>query len=287
MKYRNPVIPEGINTTQTHPLKEFAFLSAAVIGAVFLLTSILFFSIDWAAEFIPFEFETSIANSISDSIETENSELDVYLQSVADKIIPQMNLPDNMQITVHYVNQDVVNAMATLGGHVFVYRGMLEKLPHENALVMLLGHEIGHVKLRHPVKALGKGVVISLLYSLILGESSDAAASAISDASMLTLLNFSREQEEDSDEEAVKVLGSYYGHVKGASSLFEVLKQQQLLTGDTPPEFLNSHPDTQNRIQHITEMLKQNHWTSDGKLTKIPDFVRQKINQDKLDSEAE
>ena len=284
MKYRNPVIPEGINTTQTHPLKEFVYLSIMVIGGVFLITTLLVISIDWAAEYIPFEFEASIANSISDKIETENNELDHYLQSVADNIIPQMNLPENMKITVHYVNEDVVNAMATLGGHVFVYRGLLEKLPHENALVMLLGHEIGHVKLRHPVKALGKGVVISLLYSLLLGESSDAAAGAISDASMLTLLSFSREQEEDSDEEGINVLDSYYGHVQGASSLFDVLKQKQQGAG-TEPEFLNSHPDTENRIQHISAIAKQNHWMLEGNITKIPDFVIQKIKQDKLDSD--
>lgn len=53
--------------------------------------------------------------------------------------------------------------MATPGGHVIIYRGLLEKIPNENTLVMLLGHEIGHIKLRHPVKALGKGVVIGLL----------------------------------------------------------------------------------------------------------------------------
>ncbi|HED35273.1 MAG TPA: hypothetical protein ENJ08_13845, partial [Gammaproteobacteria bacterium] len=112
----------------------------------------------------------------------------------------------------------------------------------------------------------------------------DAAAGAISDASMLTLLSFSREQEEDSDEEGINVLDSYYGHVQGASSLFDVSKQKQQ-GADTVPEFLNSHPDTDNRIQHISAIAKQNHWMLEGNITKIPDFVIQKIKQDKLDSD--
>ena len=192
-----------------------------------------------------------------------------------------MDLPEGVSIKLHYVNDDVVNAMATLGGHVLVYRGLLEKLPHENALVMLLGHEIGHVKMRHPVKALGKGVIISLLLSAVLGESSDAVANVISESSMLTMLSFSRDQEQDSDDEGIQLLNSYYGHVQGATSLFEVLKHENEDKSFHVPQFLSSHPDTQYRIKYLTELAEQKHWTKQGDVELMPEHILQILADDK------
>ncbi len=148
-----------------------------------------------------------------------------------------MALPEGMKITLHYVDEETVNAMATLGGHVMIYRGLLEKLPDENTLVMLLGHEIGHIKLRHPVKALGKGVVIGLVLSTVLGQSSDSVASVLTDTSMITMLSFNREQEEDSDDEGIKVMHAYYGHVQSSTELFDILKQEHQGQGLDVPQF--------------------------------------------------
>ena len=63
---------------------------------------------------------------------------------------------------MHYDASDTVNAFATLGGHVVIYRGLLEKLPNENVVAMVVAHEIAHIKHRDPVAALGRGVAITL-----------------------------------------------------------------------------------------------------------------------------
>lgn len=188
-----------------------------------------------------------------------------------------MDLPEGMSVTVHYVNQDVVNAMATLGGHVFIYRGLLEKLPHENALVMLLGHEIGHVKLRHPIKALGKGVVISLVFSALLGQSSDAASAALVNTSALTLLGFSREQEEDADLEGLSATQHYFKHVQGADDLFNALLNEQDEQGVYVPQIMSSHPDTGHRITLINDLSNDKQWLLKGALKSIPLSVRNKL----------
>ena len=204
--------------------------------------------------------------------------MDHYLQQLADSIIPHMNLPAEMQITVHYVDEDTVNAMATLGGHVIIYRGLLEKLANENTLVLLLGHEIGHVKLRHPVKALGKGVVIGLVLSTILGQSSDSVANTLTDTSMITMLNFNRDQEQESDDEGIKVMNAYYNHVQSSTDLFEILKQED---GLDVPQFLSSHPDTQQRIQHLNNISQENNWVKHGDIKQIPDNILEKLKHDK------
>ncbi|MCW8935540.1 MAG: M48 family metallopeptidase [Gammaproteobacteria bacterium] len=273
MKYRNPEIPEGINTTKTNPLKEFAFLTSVVIAGIIIITAILALLIDSAAEIIPFEFEVSVSQDIAKNLNKERNKVDDYLQGLADQIIPHMNLPEDMKIQVHYVDKDVVNAMATLGGHVVVYRGLLEKLPNENALVMLLGHEIAHIKLRHPVKALGKGVIISLMMSAILGSSSDSVSKLISDTSMLTMLSFSRDQEQTSDNEGIKALNSYYGHVQSATDLFQIFKSEHEKSGVNVPQFLSSHPDIESRIHHLNNISRQQNWIRQGKINSIPEHI--------------
>jgi len=241
---------------------------------------VLALSVDLAAEYIPFEFETSIFQSVVEKLKSDRNEVDKYLQELADKLVLKMDLPEGMKIHVHYVNEDVVNAMATLGGHIMVYRGLLEQLPNENALVMLLGHEIGHVKLRHPVKALGKGVVISLLMSVILGESSDSVASVISDTSMLTMLSFSRDQEEASDDVGIKTVNDFYGHVRGATELFEVLQKERQNAAVDIPQFLSSHPDTVQRIDHLNQLVEMQYWNQQGETRPIPENIISKLNSD-------
>ncbi len=192
-----------------------------------------------------------------------------------------MNLPDDMKISLHYVNEDVVNAMATLGGHVMVYRGLLEQLPDENTLMMLLGHEIGHVKLRHPVKALGKGVVLSLLLKAVLGNSADSVGDVLADTSMITMLTFNRDMEQASDEEGLSVLHGYYGQTQGSATLFNILARQEQGESSNIPEFLRTHPETKDRIAHIDQMAKANGWVLEGETKPIPESIMKKLAKDK------
>ena len=281
MKYSNPHIPEGINSTETNPLKEFLLLTSAVVVGVIIITAVIAMLVDSIAEYIPFEFEQTVARQVTEKLNKGNAEVDGYLQHLSDQIVPFMDLPEGVKIKLHYVNDDVVNAMATLGGHIILYRGLLEKLPNENALVMLLGHEIGHVKMRHPVKALGKGVIISLLMSAVLGESSDAVATVISDTSMLTMLGYSREQEQLSDEAGLHVMHAFYGHVKGATNLFEVLQQQNNEQVFKLPQFLNSHPDTGFRIKYLKQLAETKRWDQQGKINFVPDYILNILAEDK------
>ncbi len=287
MKYSNQKIPEGINTTETHPLKEFAFLLSVVLAGVILITIVLTLTIDWTAKYIPFSFEQAMVSSTDEIFNDEPNEVDAYLQSLADKIVLSADLPPDFSITVHYINQDVVNAGATLGGHIIIYRGILEKIPDENTLVMLLGHEIGHVKLRHPVKSLGKGIVISMVLGAIFGQSSDTVSSLMTDTSMITMLSFNREQEEDSDEQGLNILHEYYGHTQGATTLFEIFKQEQSDSGFIAPAFLSSHPQTESRINHLLMYAQSRQWHNKGVTRSIPQQIRAVLAQDKAQQSIE
>ena len=44
------------------------------------------------------------------------------------------DLPDDMILTAHIMDSDMLNAFATMGGHIVVMRELLEALPSENVL---------------------------------------------------------------------------------------------------------------------------------------------------------
>lgn len=270
--YSNPKIPEGINSSNEHPLKEFSVL---LIGALLLIVSatvILGFFGGWLAGKIPFSAEVSIADLYEAPKEKETPEqikLQSYLQNLADKISKAQNIPEEMKITVHYMTGDTLNAFATLGGHVILYRGLLEKLPSENALVMLLAHEIAHVKHRHPIKSLGRGVAASIAISTISGS---VDSSALGEAGLLTTLHYTREMEQQSDEEAMHTLHTLYGHISGGAALFkEFQKMREKEDQPEMPAFFSSHPLDQDRIDNFERMARINNWKVNGDLTPLPE----------------
>lgn len=59
-----------------------------------------------------------------------------------------------------------VNAFAVPGGFVFVTTGMLEFLKDEDELAAILGHEMGHMELRHGMSAVGREKILKLFSSL-------------------------------------------------------------------------------------------------------------------------
>lgn len=71
---------------------------------------------------------------------------------------------------------------------------------------------------------------------------------------MLTMLSFNREQEEDADDEGLKVMNAYYRHVEFSTELFKILQNEHQENGLDVSHFLSSHPDTEHRIQHLVEL---------------------------------
>ncbi|MES9834756.1 MAG: M48 family metallopeptidase [Candidatus Thiodiazotropha sp. DIVDIV] len=270
MKYSNPKMPEGINTSKQHPLKEFFLLTIGVIGLIAIAVLVLGLFADRMAHHIPFKIEQKIAANglLGDS---KQGPMQDYLESLADKIVIAQDLPPEMSITVHYLDDDTVNAFATLGGHVFMYRGLIEKLPNENALVMVLAHEIAHIKHRHPIRSLGRGISIGLALSMVNNSLGDMMVDQIvGNTGMLTALTFSRDQERKSDETALESLMSIYGHVAGANQLFEVLQQE---AGPLKiPEFFSTHPLSEKRIEDIHAYSHEiNVLTDKAEITPLPD----------------
>lgn len=279
MEYSNPEIPEGINTSKTHPLKEFMVLTVSIITVILIVLTLIISLVDSVARYIPFEWEQVVtADKLAKLTHAESPP--EYLKKLSDKILLRMQLEDNMDIHLHYVNDDTINAFATLGGHIVIYRGLLEKLKHEDELAMVLAHEMSHIKHRHPILAASHGVVISIVLSLLdMSSADDVMSSVIGTTGMVSLTRFSRDYEYQADEDAIRLLVELYGHANGANELFELFSKQ---SGDNHiPEFLNTHPLSQNRINQTNSIVEQ-YPPGHTKMTPLPDEFHQWLEQQQV-----
>ena len=279
MQYEDRTPDEGVNTPGRHPLREFIKLSVMALIAVIVLGILFRVAGAKLGGLIPYRSELWLAERIENAAidagqespfqsTNTNPELQEYLQSVADRVAVALELPESMPVTLHYSDEDVVNAFATIGGHVYFFKGLLSLLPHENALAMLVAHEYSHVTLRHPAEGLGGGLALALGTSM-LGLSSENRLFSL--GTTLTSTGFSRNMESEADRSALTAVNTMYGHVDGAGTLFELFMLQRQQNGDSFEKFVSTHPLDEQRIEQISEIAKENNWLTKGEITSLPD----------------
>ncbi len=147
-------------------------------------------------------------------------------------------------------NDEVLNAFATPGGYIYVYTGLIRYLDSPDHLAGVLGHEIAHAEQRHTSKSLQRQMGVQLLLDIVLGQNQGAVTQVLN---QLGDLKFSRSAETEADEFSVTYLSNSTSPYEctGAAGFFQKLMNEG--TGAGVPEFLSTHPNPDNRIEHIQE----------------------------------
>lgn len=156
-------------------------------------------------------------------------------------------------------DDNTLNAFATPGGFIYVYTGILKYLDSEAALAGVLAHEIAHAERRHATQNLTSYYGISMLMSLVLGESPGELAQIA--ANLLTGLTFlanSRAFEDEADDYSIRYLMSTRFYPGGVKFFFEKMRDDKLI--DSQPSkiktFLSTHPDPIDRINTAEARLR-------------------------------
>ena len=245
------VLPrEGINSSPEHPLKEFSWLVGSVAATVILVVLLVGWGAQWVAPHLPFSAEESLAARwIDQPVPQEQFVRTKALQTLADRIAAQLQLPVGMHVYVSVVDSREINAFASIGGRIRINRGLLERLNSEDSLAALLAHEIAHVKHRHVATSLGRGLALSLLLAAISADAGAATAQA-----------------------------AMYGHGAGFTALFTVLRdaQSDLFIHELKAgaELAHSHPLTADRIAAARARSRVQGWAMDGALTPLSEDIR-------------
>jgi predicted Zn-dependent protease len=152
---------------------------------------------------------------------------------------------DNFKWRVRIIKNDsVLNAFCTPGGYMYVYTGILKFLETEDQLAGVLGHEIGHADMRHSTRQMTTMYGIQTLLDILAGDRKmlkEITAGIVG-------LKFSREHETEADQRSVEYLCPTSYNADGGAAFFEKISK---LGGARQPEFLSTHPNPTNRIEHF------------------------------------
>lgn len=284
MQYENRQAPEGINVTPHNPFLHFLKLLAVVLVIIALVLVLVNLAGSRLARTVPFEYEQKLMGLVdhdfaegSDGVKVNgdgSSEMQAYLNELARKIGANLPVPDGIDITVHYNADNVFNAFATLGGNVVFYRELLSRMPHENALAMVVAHELAHVVHRDPIAGIGSTLASVIAMGQMTGFGSDASSRLLKIPGVLTGLSFSRDMESAADRAALTAMAKTYGHVAGADELFKIFHRERERRGGDPASwggsFVSTHPQDLDRVDAIARMAKENDWAMEGELTRLP-----------------
>ena len=275
MQFENRQPPEGINVTPVHPLVQFIKLLLGAALFIVLVVIFLQFTGSWLAKRIPFRYEAALMKNVDVEFgdPAVSPEMTEYLNLLANQVAVHLPLPEDNSVRVHYNSEGVFNAFATIGGNVTFYKGLLEKIPHENALAMVMAHEMAHVVHRDPIAGLGGGIASMLALLVITGQSeSSFAGRFLTQTGGITGMQFTRQMENAADRAALSAVGGLYGHVAGADALFQLIADEH---GDSSvptwlARFASTHPLDTDRITHFRDQAQTEHLSLTGDITALP-----------------
>ncbi len=158
----------------------------------------------------------------------------------------------------------VRNAWCMPGGKIAVYTGILEATKNTDGLAAVMGHEIAHAVAKHSVERASRGQLLNVGTRII----DIASGGVLSDINRTTgmdtvgmlaqlgILNpFNRKQESEADYLGM-IFSSLSGYdIRETVKIWERMKK--LNKGEEPPEFMSTHPSSDNRIKDLNEKMNE------------------------------
>lgn len=248
MKY-SPGLPErNSNVSHEHPLREFFVLVAGAIGIIVTVFAVLGFLVDFSVQYVDPELEATLFGMIGDRENKPASKREQGLQNLLDQLGNCVDV--GYPVTVRISESEDMNAFAMPGGRIVVLSGLLDKVKTENGLAFVLAHELGHFRNRDHLRLMGRSLVLLTLSVMLTGADSNMTA-ILTPVQNFEAAQFSQERESAADTTALQALNCHYGHVGGATELFELMIEPGEDLNWTLTHYFASHPDAQHRIDDL------------------------------------
>lgn len=177
-----------------------------------------------------------------------------HIERIRDGILAsgEIKYADRFDWEVYIIDQDVLNAFALPGGNTFYYTGLIKFLENEASLAGVMAHEIAHADKRHSTNRMTKQYGVSTLLSMLIGEEATLVEKiAASLALGATENKFSREDEYEADESAVKYLYRTDWDARGVAYFFEKMGTEE--DNADWMVYFQTHPNPSDRVEKVYE----------------------------------
>lgn len=233
----------------------------AALGVIPMVYGIFTWGIPWLARpitaAIPVSWEIQLGKFVQQEFTDgkpvcTNPKLIHAIESIMTTLTdPIDTLPYRFQVTV--VDSPVVNAMAAPGGYLIVFRGLLQDTASPEEFAGVLAHEIQHILLRHTMHLIVRHVSMAFIIAALSGDISGMVPYALQAAHTLQTLSYSRNAEDQADEQGFLLLQQAEINPEGMLTFFAKLGKTQ--PGDTVFRYLATHPATKDRLSHLEGLM--------------------------------
>jgi predicted Zn-dependent protease len=171
------------------------------------------------------------------------------------------NLAATFDWSVAVLESDQANAFCLPGGKMAVYTGLIPVTQNEDAMAVVMGHEIAHALLRHGSQRIAQQKLMQMgqvAAGIAIGDMAPQQQQMVmaalgAGAQYGLVLPYGRKHEVQADEVGLMLAAAACYNPEEAIPLWE--RMSELGGGQRPPEFASTHPDPANRIARLRELM--------------------------------
>lgn len=186
---------------------------------------------------------------------------DVEAQLAAEHSQPSPDLAKTFKWSVAVLQSEQANAFCLPGGKMAVYTGLIPVTQNENAMAVVMGHEIAHALLRHGSQRMAQQKLVQIgqmAAGVAVGEmdmQQQQMLMAVLGAGLQygVVLPYGRDHETQADEVGLMLAAAACYDPHEAIPLWN--RMSEIGGGARPPEFASTHPDPANRIANLQAMM--------------------------------
>ena len=167
-----------------------------------------------------------------------------------ERLMNRLQTAAGLRIPLHaaVVRREEANAIALPGGHVYVFKGLIDQANSADEVGGVIAHELGHVANRDGTRSILQATGLSLIFGMLLGDFVGGGA-VIFAAKTILQTTYSREVEASADGYAVGLMRQVGGDARALGTILT------RIAGTHPgPKLFLDHPDTPSRVIHINSL---------------------------------
>ena len=187
----------------------------------------------------------------------DDAEVSEYLNNLGYRLVSHS--PDNQRDFEFFAIKDnTLNAFALPGGYIGVHTGLILAAQNESELAGVLAHEIAHVTQRHIARLIESqqqstlpslaALALAILASRSNPQLASAAITTVQAKSIQNQLDFTRDHEKEADRIGFQIMKQSGFDTNAMSNFFERLQKYNRVYENNAPEYLRTHPLTNDRI---------------------------------------
>lgn len=203
-----------------------------------------------------------------------------YIRNLGQRIVAETDMA-HLPWSFHVVADGSLNAFNTPGGKVYVHTGLIAEADNVAELAGVMAHEVAHGVARHGTEQMSKAYGLSVGAGILLGSDPGIVQQIVAQiVSTGTMARFSRADEREADQMAVRFMRDAGYNPEGLSSFFEKLLAREQRSAGSLGQFFSTHPLTEERIEASRREARKlgntsGLTTTDGQLRTVQQRIRQ------------